>query len=115
FVDVRFCFGRCSVRAVVRQAHHYRYSSSVIHAAIVKGSSPDNLVRTAGDGIARGLASATMRAIAAICAGVEPQQPPTILTNPPASPPFSHSPIKAAVCSGISSYSPRSLGKPALG
>jgi 5-methyltetrahydrofolate--homocysteine methyltransferase len=55
--------------------------------------------------------AAMVRAIAAICSGVVPQQPPTMLTMPCSH----HSRTWAAVVSGPSSYSPRSLGRPALG
>ena len=54
--------------------------------------------------------SLTRLAIALICAGVVPQQPPMILTIP-----FSiKGLILEAIVSGVSSYSPISLGSPAL-
>ncbi len=53
----------------------------------------------------------TAFAIAAMCGGVVPQQPPSIFTQPS----LAHSATMAAVCSGLSSYSPIALGRPALG
>ena len=49
--------------------------------------------------------------VAAMCAGVVPQQPPTRLTNPLCA----NSSRTAAVSSGDSSYSPNALGRPAFG
>lgn len=43
-----------------------------------------------------------------MCSGVVPQQPPTILTNPCSA----NSAICSAVMSGVSSYSPKVLGRP---
>ena len=43
--------------------------------------------------------------------GVVPQQPPMMLTSPLAA----NSPTVVAICSGVSSYSPNALGRPALG
>ena len=62
-------------------------------------------------GNVRGLCGATAAAIAAIWSGVVPQQPPTMLTRPAAA----NSPISPAMNSGLSSYWPNSLGRPALG
>ena len=50
-------------------------------------------------------------AIAAMCAGVVPQQPPTMLTSPA----VANSPTTRAIASGVSSYSPKALGSPAFG
>ena len=49
---------------------------------MVNGSSPARRVRTGGVGIARGVNPRTESAIALMCAGVEPQQPPSTLTWP---------------------------------
>ena len=54
---------------------------------------------TGGTGIARGATPRTLSAIAAICAGVEPQHPPSTLTWPAAA----HSWTNPAVWSGRSS------------
>ena len=80
-------------------------------ASMVKGSSP--LRRMAGSmvGTFLGATSATRSAIARICSGEVPQQPPIILTNPLSA----NSPTIAAISSAVWSYSPNSLGNPALG
>ena len=49
--------------------------------------------------------------MASMCSGVVPQQPPVRLTRPDAA----NSPSTSAIWSGVSSYSPNSLGSPALG
>ena len=49
--------------------------------------------------------------MAAMWSGVVPQQPPTMLTSPAAA----NSPTTAAISSGVSSYSPKAFGSPALG
>ncbi len=46
-----------------------------------------------------------------MCSGVVPQQPPTMFSQPFAA----QSPISSAMNSGVSSYSPNSLGNPAFG
>ena len=46
-----------------------------------------------------------------MCAGVVPQQPPTMFTKPASA----NSSRMPAVSSGASSYSPKALGRPALG
>src|SRR5512146_316563 len=53
-------------------------------------------------GSERGATPRTASAIARMCAGVVPQQPPTRFTRPL----LANSPIVAAICSGVSSYSP---------
>ena len=53
---------------------------SVAHAASTIGSSPASRVTAGGTGSARGANPFTALAIAAICAGVDPQHPPRILT-----------------------------------
>ena len=62
-------------------------------------------------GTARGGVPSTARAMAAMCSGVVPQQPPRRLTNPLSA----NSPSSLAVSSGVSSYSPKALGRPAFG
>ncbi len=48
----------------------------------VNGSSPDSFMNAERVAGLRGSYFATASAIAAICSGVEPQQPPTTLTRP---------------------------------
>ena len=59
----------------------------------------------------RGGVPSTARAMAAMCSGVVPQQPPRMFTRPLAA----NSPSSPAVSSGVSSYSPKALGSPAFG
>src|SRR5690606_14897886 len=59
----------------------------------------------------RGACACTAAAIASICAGVVPQQPPTRLSSPARA----KSPSTRAMSSGVSSYPPNALGRPALG
>ncbi len=75
------------------------------------GSRPES--RSLGSilGVARGLQGATICAMALMCAGVVPQQPPVMLSQPASA----QSRMKAAVSSGSSSYSAIALGRPALG
>ena len=82
-----------------------------VSSVTVSGSSPDS--RSAGRTSAgvRGVVPATARAMAAMCAGVVPQQPPTRFTKPASA----NSDTIAAVSSGVSSYSPKAFGRPALG
>jgi hypothetical protein len=82
-----------------------------LSSSTLSGSRPDR--RSAGrtSGGVRGAASSTAAAMAAVCAGVVPQQPPTRLTKPASA----NSPSTAAVSAGASSYSPKALGRPALG
>ena len=54
----------------------------IYHAAITNGSSPASRVTGSSTGSACGGRPATALAIAAMCAGVEPQQPPRMLTWP---------------------------------
>lgn len=61
--------------------------------------------------MARGGYLATALAIASMCAGVVPQQPPTILRKPAAA----NSSTTTAISAGDSSYSPKAFGRPALG
>jgi hypothetical protein len=80
-------------------------------SSTTSGSRPDR--RSAGRtcGGVRGARPSTVAAIAAMCAGVVPQQPPTMLTKPASA----NSSRTAAVSSGDSSYSPNALGRPAFG
>ncbi len=54
--------------------------------------------------------SATASAMAAMCSGVVPQQPPTILNKPS----LAYWAMISAINSGEWSYSPNALGSPAL-
>ena len=65
----------------------------------LKGSRPDRRSFFSSTGTARGASPATACAIAAMCAGVVPQQPPTMFTRPLCA----HSRISPARCSGVSS------------
>ena len=82
-----------------------------ISSVLVKGSNPDRRMSGAASGMARGLSFAAAVAIASICSGVVPQQPPRILTNPASA----NSPTITAISSASWSYSPNSLGRPAFG
>ena len=53
----------------------------------------------------------TAAAIARVCSGVVPQQPPTTLTSPLSA----NSRRSELVVSGPSSYPPKALGSPAFG
>ena len=63
---------------------------------MVNGSSPERRQAGAISGILRGLISATAAAIALICSGVVPQQPPTIFRSPA----WANSKIVLAIASG---------------
>ena len=83
-----------------------RLSPSMTH-----GSRPDRR-RARGTSVGtRGLPPEALLAIAAMCSGVVPQHPPTMLTSPE----VANSPTTRAIASGVSSYSPNALGRPALG
>ena len=75
------------------------------------GSSPARVSDCDDWGMARGDAFAAISAMAEICSGVVPQHPPTMFRLPDESIPLSFD----CISSGVSSYSPISLGKPALG
>jgi hypothetical protein len=77
----------------------------------LNGSSPEMRSFFSISGIARGGYTCTASRIALMCAGVVPQQPPMTLSMPAAA----HGPICTAIASGDSSYSPKALGRPALG
>src|SRR5690606_12322418 len=70
-----------------------------VHATNSNGSSPERRRPVGLGGISRGATPSTAAAIARMWSGVVPQQPPTMLTRPARA----HSPICAAVCSGVSS------------
>ena len=80
-------------------------------ASILNGSRPDRRHALLRSGILRGAIERTASAMARICSGVDPQQPPIMLTKPL----WANSLTMAAISSGVWSYSPNSLGKPALG
>jgi hypothetical protein len=65
----------------------------------VNGSRPERRIRGAISGTCRGALPATASAMARMCAGVVPQQPPTTLTSPASA----NSASMAAVASGLSS------------
>ena len=82
-----------------------------LSSVMLTGSRPDSRIAGSGSTGVRGVSLPTASAIASMCAGVVPQQPPTMLTSPlPA-----NSPSVVAIWSGVSSYSPNALGRPALG
>ncbi len=80
-------------------------------SVMVTGSRPESRSAGSTSGTTRGALPLLARAIAAMCSGVVPQQPPSRFTSPLAA----NSSSTAAVWSGVSSYSPNSLGRPALG
>ena len=79
--------------------------------SMVKGSRPDRRQALGISGITRGGYLLTASAIAWICAGVVPQQPPTMFKKPEAA----NSSTTTAISAGVSSYSPKAFGRPALG
>ena len=86
---------------------------SAIESALegLSGSSPLKCVVGLSSGGVLGAQSATASAIAWMCSGVVPQQPPTMLSQPLRA----KSPSTSAMCSGVSSYSPKAFGRPAFG
>ena len=78
---------------------------------MLSGSSPDSRVAGATVAGTRGVAPSTAATIALMCSGVVPQQPPSRLTRPDST----NSPTIEAIWSAVWSYSPNSLGRPALG
>ena len=78
---------------------------------MTQGSSPDSRRAGGTTAGARGVPRVDASAMAAMCGGVVPQQPPTMLTRPA----VANSPTTRAIASGVSSYSPKALGRPALG
>ena len=79
--------------------------------SMARGSRPLRRHTGARRAGARAGRPATASAIASICAGVVPQQPPTRLTKPDSA----NSPSTALISSGVWSYPPKALGRPALG
>ncbi|MCY1277422.1 hypothetical protein D9M70_261140 [compost metagenome] len=79
--------------------------------SMVKGSRPDRRQALGISGITRGGCLATALAMASMCAGVVPQQPPMMLRKPEAA----NSSTTTAISAGVSSYSPKAFGRPALG
>ena len=82
-----------------------------LSSPMFSGSRPDKRQATGISGSLRGANPSTARLIAAICCGVVPQQPPTILRKPASA----HSRICFAIVSASRSYSPKALGSPAFG
>ena len=80
-------------------------------SSMTSGSRPARARRGWSSGLVRGLALRARWQRARICSGVVPQQPPTRLTRPRSM----KSPRVSAISSGVSSYSPNSLGRPAFG
>jgi len=70
-----------------------------VSGPISNGSSPLKRGRFGGSGIARGSSPRTAAAICAVCSGVVPQQPPTMLRKPS----FANSPSSVLVSDGCSS------------
>ena len=57
----------------------------LLSGRITKRSSPEKVLKCSGSsGIRRGVLPATAAAMAAMCSGVVPQQPPTTFTSPSA-------------------------------
>ena len=82
-----------------------------LSSVMVSGSRPESRITgSMVTGSRRSLPS-TAPAMAAMWSGVVPQQPPTRLRKPASA----NSARTAAVWSGVSSYSPKALGRPALG
>ena len=82
-------------------------------SSIVNGSRPDRRIATGISGITRGACCSRMVAIALMCSGVVPQQPPAILMKPASA----NSRSSADVSAGSSSkpVSLIGLGRPAFG
>ena len=79
----------------------------------VSASQPDRRVKGSTRGATRGVAPRTASAMARMCSGVVPQQPPTRLSQP-----FrAHSPSTGAMSAGVSGnpVGNSGLGSPALG
>ena len=82
-----------------------------VSSVTVTGSRPESRSAAGSSGTSRGARPSTRAAMAPMCCGVVPQQPPTRLSSPESA----NSPTMAAVSSATSSYSPKALGSPALG
>ena len=70
-----------------------------VSGRMLRGSRPDNRQIGATAGIARGGSPPTASAIARMCAGVVPQQPPMMFTSPERA----NSPTSADIVSAVSS------------
>ncbi|KFD79249.1 hypothetical protein DA89_3430 [Vibrio paracholerae] len=82
-----------------------------VSGPILSGSKPERRHSTFRSGRALGFTPSTALAMAAICSGVVPQQPPTKFKKPACA----HSAICSAISSAERSYSPNALGSPAFG
>ena len=80
-------------------------------SSMVNGSRPESRIAGATVGTSRRGSPSTAPAMARTWSGVVPQQPPTRLTRPS----WANSWMIEAVSSAASSYSPKALGRPALG
>ena len=78
---------------------------------MVSGSRPERRQAGGISGGTRGARPSAAAAIAVMCSGVVPQQPPTTFVRPDST----NSRRYEAVWSGVSSYSPNALGSPAFG
>ncbi len=76
-----------------------------------KASRPLRRSRLGSSGATRGASPRTAPARTRMCSGVVPQHPPTTFSRPSSAKARS----TRAMCSGLSSYSPNSFGRPALG
>ena len=82
-----------------------------VSGPIAKVSRPLKRVRGGSAGSGRGVIPDTAVAICVMWAGVVPQQPPTMLTSPAPA----NSASSREVSSGVWSYPPKALGRPAFG
>ena len=78
---------------------------------MLKASRPDSRHSCLISGSCLGGMSLIASAMAFMCSGVDPQQPPKILTKPE----LAHSPTCSLILIAPSSYSPNSFGRPAFG
>ena len=86
-------------------------TTNPVSGPITKGSRPEKRGSFDGPGTRRGGRPATARAMAWVCSGVVPQQPPTRFTRPSSA----NARRKRLVSAACSSWSPSSFGSPALG
>ncbi len=85
--------------------------TKLVSGPMVSGSIPERRQRGGRCTRARGATPRTASAMARMVSGVVPQQPPTMFTSPL----VANSRITAAMLSGVSSYPPKTLGRPAFG
>ena len=90
---------RANLREPVTLVRSPTLTKALPGGGITTGSRPDRRVTAFRSGMARGLWPETAAAMAATCAGVDPQQLPATLSRPCSA----HSPSAAAICSGVSS------------